>query len=107
MGYSRMKFHEALRTGFYELQTARDVYRASVKAMNRRLIERFIRVQLILLAPICPQYCDHIWRNLWMKHVSVRSVYTQRRFITDYPVNKRRESRLLSWQLDGHREAQW
>lgn len=67
--YQQMKFHEALRTGFYELQTARDVYRASVKTMNKRLIQRFIRVQLILLAPIIPQYSEYIWRTLWVKYV--------------------------------------
>jgi len=69
--FARMKFHEALRTGFYELQTARDVYRASVKSMNRRLIQRFMRVQLVLLNPIIPHYCEYIWRNLWTKHISV------------------------------------
>lgn len=67
--YQQMKFHEALRTGFYELQTARDVYRASVKAMNKRLIQRFIRVQLILLAPVIPHYTEYIWRTLWTKYV--------------------------------------
>jgi len=78
--FQQMKYHEALRTGFYELQNARDVYRASVKTMNRRLVERFMKVQLTLLAPIIPHYCEFIWRTLWTKHVhgepaSINSVH--------------------------------
>jgi len=34
------------------------------------MILRFIRVQLVLLSPICPHYCDYIWTNLWLKHAN-------------------------------------
>jgi leucyl-tRNA synthetase len=73
--YERMKFREALLTGFWNLQSARDNYRLGEKRMNRKLVERFIEVQTILLAPICPHYCDYIWtRLLQRKGGSVRQV---------------------------------
>lgn len=67
-----MKFREALLSGFYTLQTARDNYRLAEKRMNRKLVERFIEVQTILLAPICPHYCDHLWTKVLNKQGSVR-----------------------------------
>ncbi len=70
--YERMKFREALLTGFWNLQSARDNYRLAEKRMNRQLVERFIEVQTILLAPICPHYCDYIWTKLLHRAGSVR-----------------------------------
>jgi leucyl-tRNA synthetase len=77
--YERMKFREALRTGFWNLQSARDHYRMAeqrgkvmTKTMNRGLVERFIEVQTILLAPICPHYCDYVWTRLLKREGSVR-----------------------------------
>ncbi|ELR12090.1 leucine-tRNA ligase [Acanthamoeba castellanii str. Neff] len=70
--YERMKFREALLTGFWNLQSARDNYRLAEKQMNRQLVERFIEVQTILLAPICPHYCDYIWTKLLHRAGSVR-----------------------------------
>src|ERR1700722_19984345 len=70
---NRMKFREALLTGFWNLQAARDNYRLAEKPMNRGLIERFLEVQTIMLAPICPHYCDHIWTKLLNREGSVRT----------------------------------
>lgn len=62
--YSRMLFREAMKTGFYDLQSARDRYRdlaAVGGGMNWDLVQKFMRVQALLLAPICPHTCEHIW----------------------------------------------
>ncbi|MCO5579420.1 hypothetical protein L7F22_033275 [Adiantum nelumboides] len=61
--YESMMFRDALKTGFYDLQTARDEYRLScgVAGMNRELIYRFMDVQTRLLTPICPHYSEHVW----------------------------------------------
>lgn len=67
--YDRMLFREALKSGWYDLQNARDVYRFACGAEggNRRLLLRYIELCALLLAPICPHTCEHIWSNLLKK----------------------------------------
>lgn len=67
--YSNYMFREALKTGFYDLQAARDEYRFScgVGGYNRELVWRFMDVQTRLLAPICPHYAEFIWREILKK----------------------------------------
>ncbi|KAK1314731.1 hypothetical protein QJS10_CPA06g01345 [Acorus calamus] len=64
--YNEFMFREALKTGFYDLQTARDEYRFScgVGGMNRNLLWRFMDVQTRLIAPICPHYAEHVWNEI-------------------------------------------
>ncbi len=63
-----MMYKEALRTGFYELQISRDKYRElCFEGMHHDLIFRFIEVQALLLAPICPHVCEYIWTQLLNK----------------------------------------
>ncbi|XP_022084467.1 leucine--tRNA ligase, cytoplasmic-like isoform X2 [Acanthaster planci] len=60
--YERMMFKEALRTGFFEFQAARDRYRErATDGMHHDLVMRFIECQILLLAPICPHLSDYIW----------------------------------------------
>lgn len=61
--YSKMLFKEALRTGFYEMQAAKDKYwqLSEMEKCNHNLIIKFIKLQTIMLAPICPHVCEHIW----------------------------------------------
>ncbi|XP_071938457.1 leucine--tRNA ligase, cytoplasmic-like [Coffea arabica] len=67
--YGDYMFREALKTGFYDLQAARDEYRLScgVEGMNRSLLWRFMDVQTRLIAPICPHYSEHVWREILKK----------------------------------------
>jgi len=67
--YTNYMFREALKTGFYDLQAARDEYRFSCGAggCNRDLVWRFMDVQTRLIAPICPHYAEFIWRELLKK----------------------------------------
>ncbi|KAH0558055.1 leucine--tRNA ligase, cytoplasmic [Cotesia glomerata] len=60
--YEKMLYKEALRTGFFELQTARDKYiqLSSLEGVNWGLIMDYIDLQTILLAPICPHVCEHV-----------------------------------------------
>lgn len=63
--YGKMLFKEALRTGFFELQAARDKYRElCLDGMHCDLIFRFIEVQALLLSPICPHVAEHVWSLL-------------------------------------------
>lgn len=64
--YNKMLFKDALRTGFFELQAARDKYinLSVLDGINRDLILYYIEVQALLLTPICPHICEHIWSML-------------------------------------------
>ncbi|XP_041499633.1 leucine--tRNA ligase, cytoplasmic [Microtus oregoni] len=63
--YEKMMFKEALKTGFFEFQAAKDKYRElATEGMHRELVFRFIEVQTILLAPFCPHLCEHVWTLL-------------------------------------------
>ncbi|XP_037019225.2 leucine--tRNA ligase, cytoplasmic isoform X2 [Artibeus jamaicensis] len=63
--YEKMMFKEALKTGFFELQAAKDKYRElAIEGMHRDLVFQFIEVQTLLLAPFCPHVCEHIWALL-------------------------------------------
>jgi leucyl-tRNA synthetase len=60
--YDGLLFKEALRTGVFELQGARDKYReVETDGMHRDLVLRFIEVQSLLMAPICPHMAEHLW----------------------------------------------
>ncbi|XP_061996181.1 leucine--tRNA ligase, cytoplasmic-like isoform X2 [Rosa rugosa] len=67
--YSNCMFREALKTGFYDLQAARDEYQFSCGAggMNRDLLWHFMDVQTRLITPICPHYGEYVWRELLKK----------------------------------------
>ncbi|KAJ8867849.1 hypothetical protein PR048_031654 [Dryococelus australis] len=62
--YNKMLFKEALKTGFYEMQAARDKYRelSLVTGMHVELIDRFLEVQALLLSPICPHVAEYVWQ---------------------------------------------
>uniref|UniRef100_T1JCF2 leucine--tRNA ligase n=1 Tax=Strigamia maritima TaxID=126957 RepID=T1JCF2_STRMM len=66
--YEKMLYKEALKTGFFEYQALRDKYREmSMEGMHNELITRFIRTQVLILSPICPHMCEHIWDLLGNK----------------------------------------
>lgn len=69
--YEKLLFKEALRTGFFELQAARDRYRELCgnpelggECMHKELVLNFIKVQTILIAPICPHVAEHVYQLL-------------------------------------------
>ena len=64
--YSEFMFREALKTGFYDLQAARDEYRFSCGkgGMNRDLLWRFMDVQTRIITPICPHFAEYVWREV-------------------------------------------
>ncbi|XP_059177006.1 leucine--tRNA ligase, cytoplasmic-like [Physella acuta] len=66
--YDSYLFKAALRTGFFEFQAKRDKYReVETQGMHRDLVFRFIEVQALLMAPICPHIAEHIWGLLGKK----------------------------------------
>lgn len=64
--YRKMLFKEALRTGFFEVQAARDKYRelCSEDGMHKDLVYEYIGIQALLMSPICPHVAEHVWEMI-------------------------------------------
>jgi len=66
-----MLFREALKTGFYELQDARDYYREITQltgeGMHKDLVLQFIEIQALLLTPFTPHWSEYIWQKVLRK----------------------------------------
>ena len=63
---SRTNYKDALKSGFYELQMARDWYRevTSDIGMHLDLVKYWIRVSCLLIMPIAPHFAEHIWETV-------------------------------------------
>ncbi|SOV04995.1 probable CDC60 - leucine--tRNA ligase, cytosolic [Ustilago sp. UG-2017a] len=63
--YAKALYKDATKFGFYELQTARDLYREATSdiGMHEQLVLRWIRTQALLITPIAPHFAEHVWRN--------------------------------------------
>ncbi|KAI8930113.1 hypothetical protein BC831DRAFT_508563 [Entophlyctis helioformis] len=84
--YGGMLFREALKISFYDLQNARNEYRKATtgqginlygstaetfEGMHADLINRFIEVQALTMAPITPHWSEHLWVDLLKKPESI------------------------------------
>ncbi|KAL0884166.1 hypothetical protein ABMA27_016174 [Loxostege sticticalis] len=67
--YSKMLFKEALKSGFFELQAARDKYRelCADAGLHAGLVTQYIETQAKIMAPICPHVAEHVWELLGNK----------------------------------------
>ena len=59
-------YKDALKYGFYELQTTRDWYRevTSDIGMHADLVRYWIRISALLITPIAPHFAEHIWTSI-------------------------------------------
>lgn len=66
--YDLAFYKAALKSGLFDLQSARDYYRDSTLTsgigMHKDLVERYIEVQALLLSPIAPHFCEYLWREV-------------------------------------------
>lgn len=63
--YNAMMFKEALKTGFFEFNNLFHQYRERCQVqggMHWDLVEHYLRTQVLILSPVCPHICDHIWK---------------------------------------------
>jgi len=95
--YQGANFKAALQTALWDLDTARGKYKSFVGDelnMNFDLIYRFMEIQTIMLSPIAPHICEHIWSILgkeglivnarWPEAGEINEVLLkQNRFIND------------------------
>lgn len=66
--YANMRFRDALKFGFFELQGARDQYRDACEKlgeeMHGELAAWFMHAQAIAIAPICPHWAEEVWETI-------------------------------------------
>lgn len=67
----RTSYKLALKTGFYDFQSARDTYREATVSigMHKDLVLDFIKRQALMINPIAPHWADYIWQEV-LKQVS-------------------------------------
>ncbi|KAJ6478559.1 hypothetical protein C8R47DRAFT_1138813 [Mycena vitilis] len=72
--YVATNYKDALKYGFYELQTARDWYRevTSDVGMHNELVMYWIRVAALLITPIAPHFAEHLWRTVLKSPTSIQ-----------------------------------
>uniref|UniRef100_A0A915I6H1 leucine--tRNA ligase n=1 Tax=Romanomermis culicivorax TaxID=13658 RepID=A0A915I6H1_ROMCU len=76
--YESMFFKDAAKAALFELQTARDKYREwSLDKMHKDLILRYIRIQALLILPICPHLSENIWEMLGHKETIMRAKWPE------------------------------
>jgi leucyl-tRNA synthetase len=59
--YESMLFREALVNSFFELYSKKEEYRIFAGSYHRDLYFRYLNVQLLLLSPIAPHFCEKYW----------------------------------------------
>ncbi|CAJ0941487.1 unnamed protein product, partial [Mesorhabditis belari] len=76
--YEKTNFKEALLSGFFQYQAARDQYRdvcGGDLEMNEDLVFRFIETQALILSPICPHIGEQIWELLGKEKMIVNELW--------------------------------
>lgn len=72
----RTLYKEALKNGFYTLLAARDSYRDATShdgGMHLDLVNSFVRIQALLLAPIAPHVAEHMWSTILAEPTSIQN----------------------------------
>ncbi|KDQ54541.1 hypothetical protein JAAARDRAFT_38215 [Jaapia argillacea MUCL 33604] len=72
--YDGYFYKDALKYGFYELQSARDWYREVTGdiGMHADLVKDWIRTAALLVTPIAPHFAEHIWSVVLKEPQSVQ-----------------------------------
>jgi len=73
--YAATNYKDALKYGFYELQSARDWYRevTSDAGMHRDLVLYWIRVAALVITPLAPHFAEHIHSGILRAPTSVQN----------------------------------
>jgi leucyl-tRNA synthetase len=65
--YENLNTKSVLQQGFFELQNYFKWYRKRAVEFNKNIINKFIEIQLKILAPITPFICEELWEKLGNK----------------------------------------
>ena len=70
--FEQMRWRDGIIAGCSSLQIARDNYREwcykTHIPMRYDLARKFVEIQALLIAPICPHYAEHVWTTILQKH---------------------------------------
>ncbi|KZT05237.1 leucine-tRNA ligase [Laetiporus sulphureus 93-53] len=71
--YADMQYKDAMKYGFYELQSTRDWYREVTAdvGMHGDLVKWWIRAAALLVCPVAPHFSEHVWRTVLKEPKSV------------------------------------
>ena len=69
-----MTYKDAVKHGFYELQSARDWYREVTAdvGMHADLVEWWVRTAALLALPVAPHFAEHVWTTILQEPRSVQ-----------------------------------
>ncbi|TEB21473.1 leucine-tRNA ligase [Coprinellus micaceus] len=72
--YDATNYKDALKYGFYELQSARDWYRevTAESGMHKDLVLYWIRISALLATPVAPHFAEHIWSDILQEPKSIQ-----------------------------------
>ncbi|TFK29069.1 leucine-tRNA ligase [Coprinopsis marcescibilis] len=72
--YEATNYKDALKYGFYELQSARDWYRevTSDVGMHGDLVLYWIRTAALVITPLAPHFAEHIWSDILKQPQSIQ-----------------------------------
>lgn len=73
--YEKAWYKDVCKYGFYELQSARDLYRDATieEGMHIDLVKLWIRTQALLMAPIAPHFAEHMYQDALGEKGSVQN----------------------------------
>jgi len=73
--YEATFYKDALKYGFFELQSARDWYReitADAGGVHAGLVKYWIEIAALLVMPIAPHFTEHLWTTVLGKPQSIQ-----------------------------------
>jgi len=62
--YDRMRYKDALRASWYNMQKAKSFYVKYSDTWHGDLVKKFITTQLVIVSPIVPHWCEYMWQKL-------------------------------------------
>merc|ERR1712146_749666 len=67
--FNGMRFREGLKTGFYEFMNMQARYKlwTGEQGMHRELVQKYLQMQALMLAPICPHTAEAVWTHAGQK----------------------------------------
>lgn len=95
-----MEYRAALRTGFFDLQSAWDWYMKRVGTPNRTVRERFVETQTKLLAVFAPHLSEEIWQHLGKSDFVVSAPFPEFRSAESDPAAEAAEAFLRASLAD-------
>jgi len=85
--YHTMYYREALRAGYFvfmgRYKEYIDICKAGLGLPNKALVMQYFEWQSIILSPICPHFCEHMWTQIGQKGSVLNSKWPEPTAATD------------------------